>query len=277
MEMISAVKAMVWLALLLPLTTAPLVILRPKGCTAEINVIWYAFSLVFVIWWCLNSAIALNIIDLPWVDPAAKGLAKEAPSHGLYPAPWTGRYFYIMAQQYLTDTEAELGLVASVIIVAIAPQLLTYILSGLSGCASTPRLVWQFEKIAIWSLIKFLAAFGGLFAAEALDVRNFASTESFRESILADVESLLRGLTAVAVAFVLSVLQVYFLDIAQALGQAWQQKTNSWPYRVHRFFTRNLPRDEGQPSDEACSQPRLDGRPADKGRLAPSAQDLGRS
>jgi hypothetical protein len=78
-------------------------------------------------------------------------------------APWTGLYFYNKAKDYLTNTHAELGLVAIILIVTIAPQLMNYILAGLSGCAATPRYVCQFEKIAIWSLIKFSAAFGGVF------------------------------------------------------------------------------------------------------------------
>jgi hypothetical protein len=140
-----------------------------------------------------------------------------------------------------------LGLVVAVLIIAIVPQVLTYILSGLSGCASTPKLVWHFEKIAIWSLIKFLAAFGGFLTASAVNLYDIGFGPSVVNTVIlfsARVDRLLQGLTAVAIAFVITILQVYFLEFANSLRQAWKQKPESWPYRVHRFFTRNLPRDE---------------------------------
>jgi len=239
METISVPSAIAWSVLLLPLIAVPLVILRKKGCTAEINVIWYAFSLIFLAWWFLHLAMAWGFIELPWVD-AEPNRATPSPT----PAPWTGRYFYAMAHEYLTNTKAELALVAAVIVLAVAPQLLNYVLSGLSGCATTPPLVWQFEKIAIWSLIKFLAAFGGVFVAEGLGVYGTPDQDLSSRAIMDHAENLLRGLTAVGLAFVVTVLQVYTLEAASALGKAWQQKPESWPYRLHRFFTRNLPKDE---------------------------------
>jgi hypothetical protein len=110
---------------------------------------------MMVIWWSINLAVHLNILRL-WTPP-------KEPEH------WA-RYPYQIAREWLTDTHAELGFVAAILIVTIAPQFLNYILAGFSGCAATPRYVWQFEKIATWSLIKFLAAFGGLSVAEALGV-----------------------------------------------------------------------------------------------------------
>src|SRR5215471_4334017 len=69
---ITAMQAMLWWVFLLPIITLLLAILllRKAGGTAEINVIWYAFSLVFVIWWCVNAAITLSILDLSSGIPA---------------------------------------------------------------------------------------------------------------------------------------------------------------------------------------------------------------
>lgn len=228
--------------MVLPFIAVPIATLRKKGCTTEINVIWYAFSLVFVVWWCLNTAMALS-----GIEPPEEGGPPQPPT------PWL--YFYSEAEKYLSDLNAELSLVASIIIIAIAPQLLTYVLSGLSGCASTPRFVWQFGRIAIWSLVKFLAAFGGLQTAQMLGKSRF---DLFRHlpSIAAMIEYyaiLFRDvLISMALAFTIAVLQIYFLEAAHALGQAWNKQTESWPYRVHRFFTRNLPKGENPPSGDSC-------------------------
>jgi hypothetical protein len=252
-------ERIVWLTALLPLITVPLVILRRKGCTDEINIIWYAFSLVFVIWWCLNFALDLNLIALPWSDALVSkslltwnGIPKDSVAPGQGPAPWTGQYVYEMAKPFLTDYGAELGLVASILIVTIAPQLLNYILAGLSGCAATPRLVWEFEKIATWCLIKFLAAVGGISVADALGSYRITSSVRqywLRRSSESYVDDLLWGLSAVGLAFIVTVVQVYILQAAEALGKARQQKPKSCLYTVHRFFTRNLPREENKPGE----------------------------
>ncbi|MFC5320543.1 hypothetical protein [Bradyrhizobium oligotrophicum] len=264
-----------------------LIILRRKGCVAEINVIWYAFSLVFLLWWCLQLAFHLDILQQPFDDELGaqynatmveikqlpdieknkydsqeqmrlagqpvddefkrrRQLEQKLADLGRRLAdgePWTVRYVHLKVREYLTDTRAEIGAVAIFLIVTVGPQLMNYILSGLSGCAATPRYVWQFEKIAIWSLIKFLAAFGGLLVADAL---SFYQVTLFRDArakliIFIDyVSHLPWGLGAVALAFVTAVCQVYTLEAAQALGSAWQQKPGSLPIRLHRFFTRNV-------------------------------------
>lgn len=138
---------------------------------------------------------------------------------------------------------------AAILIVTIAPQLLNYILAGFAGCAATPRYVWQFEKVAIWSLIKFLAAFGGISIAEALGFY-----AQFGEDALTPdeggfgpdhyVEFFLWGIGAIGLAFVVAVLHVYALKAADGLGEAWDQKKTSLPYTLHRFFTRHLPQEE---------------------------------
>jgi hypothetical protein len=302
-------------AAVLSVLAVSLIVLRKKNCTAEINVIWYAFSLIFVLWWCLHLAMHWGLVRLPFdennlgyaisslereiaqmreaekrleFEPFLKdGKLNEEGFWQLTEAlhkrgdaqrkleelrrrqiegdPWTGRYLYHKAKEYLTNTAAELDLVAIILIVAILPQLMNYVLSGFLGCAATPRYVWQFEKVAIWSLIKFLAAFGGIFVADALgydalfvfavlrdDAPALPYTKSALQLMLRPfVDNLLWGVGAVAVAFILAVFQAYLLEIARALGDAWTKKPTSWPYRVHRFFTRNLPREESKPAEEA--------------------------
>jgi hypothetical protein len=281
-----AVKAVVWLLALLPVLTVCLIVLTKKNCTAEINVTWYAFSLVFVVWWCLNITMYLNIVRLP-VDEnllsEARGLAlslshlgntpdetaiqkrqqklEEVRSRLLEGAPWTGRYFYEKAKDLLTNTSAELGLIAIILIVSIVPQMLNYVLAGLSGCAATPRLVWQFEQFAVWSLIKFLGAFGGVSVAYALsstnDIAIYLSNYSYSNDIMKTlstidrhVDDLLWGIGAITLAFVVAVFQVYTLEVARALGDV-SKKTESWPHWFHSFFTRNLPLTKNGPAEEA--------------------------
>ena len=223
-------------------------ILTRKRCTPEINVIWYAFSLVFVIFWCLETAMWLGLLDglKPlWIDPSNPQLPAPVPPYPpsgqmpqrAEPDPWTIRWLFEGAQHLLIDIKGELALVLAVVITAIVPQLLTYILSGLCGCASTPKLVWQFEKFVIWSLIKFLAALAGFLAAAVLNLGNVFNTVQsiytgtffpFWAAIFhVDINTFLKVLSAIGGAFTLAVLQNYFLDFADALSHPETQKQNS--------------------------------------------------
>jgi hypothetical protein len=217
----------------LPMIAWSIDLLRAARRIAEINVVWYTFSLVFVIFWCLNLAAAWGFIELP----------RETHAGLVDLEPWTRPYFYMKAKDYLTDIKAELALIAAVIIIAILPQLMTYVVSGLSGCASTPRFVLQFEKIAIWSLIKFLAALGGFVTADALDASYFLG-KPFKDSTLSRTELLALGWGHLALAFGIAFLQIVFLIYVQRI------KTISWLNGLHRWFTRNVPRSEEQPSRE---------------------------
>jgi multisubunit Na+/H+ antiporter MnhC subunit len=71
-----------------------------------------------------------------------------------------------MLYEYLTNTDDEIAVVLILTALAIGPQVLTYILSGLSGSASPPKFVGTVAKLALWSFVKFIAGFGGIITAE---------------------------------------------------------------------------------------------------------------
>ena len=229
----SVAMAAVWTIAIGPLLATPILILRKEKHTAEINVIWYTFSLVFVIFWSLWAAVDLKIIEPVWSPfSAADGAIRQ------HAEPWTKQYFYELATDILLDWRGELLLVSSVLFIAIVPQLLTYILSGLSGCASIPKGVLLFEWIAIWSLIKFLAALGGFLAPTAFGI-GFSNYHG--DMLLINIITSLKGLTAVAAAFALAVLQeVYFEKFSRYLKQAVSRNPEWWPSKIYGFFTRKL-------------------------------------
>jgi hypothetical protein len=65
------------------------------------------------------------------------------------------------------------------------------------------------------------------------------------------VDFFLWGIGAVGLAFVVAVLQVYTLKAADALGEAWEKEQAFLPYKLHRFFTRHLPKEDRERADEA--------------------------
>lgn len=105
---------------------------------------------------------------------------------------------------YLTDVDDEFRLVAAVVYLAIGPQLLTYLLSGLSGSATPPKFVRQIGTIAIWSVIKFVAALSGILLAEPVARLSLGTQIS--------VLDFLQGTAMIALAFILAAIQHQYLD-----------------------------------------------------------------
>ena len=113
----------------------------------EIYIIWYMFFLFFVIFCVLHAYARVNNVAL-----------KDAFGR-------QGGEFFASAYDYLTNFEAEVAMVLTIFVLAVVPQWLTYIISGLSGSATPPKFVSQVTDIAMWSLIKFMAALGGVMLA----------------------------------------------------------------------------------------------------------------
>ena len=113
----------------------------------EIYAIWYVFSLLFLIFLALHAISGRT--------------GKEITD--LFGEPYAGAMKLVYNS--LTNVQDELVLVSAFVYLAVAPQILAYILSGLSGSATPPRWVRQIGTIAIWSLLKFLAALSGILLA----------------------------------------------------------------------------------------------------------------
>jgi hypothetical protein len=182
-----------------------------KNHAAEIYLIWYIFSLFFVLMF---------------------GLQFIAEWRGVNSTQVCGAYQETCdaAIRVFIGIDDELLLLFVLLSLAIIPQLLAYFLSGLlSGTASTPKFVRQIQTIAMWSLIKFLAGFGGIFSAPF-----FAMLAAGK---LWDDESatlLFLGVCVTIVAFSLASVQIAFAEGMQIL------KARAAIKRIHAFFTRNL-------------------------------------
>lgn len=127
-----------------------------KSKSHQIYVIWYMFSLFFVLFSMLYA----------YARASSAALEDAFGSEG-------GRLFK-KAYEYLTDLNGEVQMVLIFFGLAVVPQCLTYVLSGLSGSASPPKFVLQVTDVAIWSLVKFLAALSGIVLAASIWEGEFA-------------------------------------------------------------------------------------------------------
>ena len=199
--------------ILLILIAVSIHLLMVGGRFNEINVIWYAFSLVLVIRFA--------------VDVAAYANGYQSLHVFLELELGIPRKYTLGLHEMLTNARDELLLVAAIVVVAIVPQLLTYVLAGFAGCTKSPPLIWYFERLAAWILIKFLAALGGIVLEETISptTRSFSSVQAINLSLF-----------SLSLSFFLAFVQTSIIDMADG-----RIRPPNWVGRIHRWLTRNLP------------------------------------
>jgi hypothetical protein len=132
-----------WLLIfIIPLVISIFIFLLRKDHPTEVYVVWYAFSLFFVVFSFLSAY-------------AWKNNKTVNDIFGQF--AW-GEWVY----NWLTDWNADVWLVLVFLGLVVLPQLSAYLLSGISGSASPPMLILQAKDMALWSLIKTLASLSGI-------------------------------------------------------------------------------------------------------------------
>jgi len=124
--------------------------LRVKYGTS-VHVIWYLFSLA----WCVA------IIALPWAQDTGfideSGKAVNA----------SGKVF-MSAFNFSLDLDADFQFLLALVFLIVGPQGISYLLSGIFGCASRPRLVTYCVDFFAWSMAKSSAVAAGVLLAATM-------------------------------------------------------------------------------------------------------------
>jgi hypothetical protein len=186
-----------------------------RAHSTEIYLIWYAFSLLFAIFSGFVFVATKRQIKVPSVCGEYAGSCSTLIG-------------------WFVSVHDELILAGSLLAIGIVPQVMAYFLSGLTGSASPPKFVWHIEQVAVWSLIKFLARFGGITMGIA--------TGEFAAGKPLELDVLLGRAVSVCAAFYLAAIETW---LGAGLPTLWRSHEKSlWMLAaVHRFFTRNAPKD----------------------------------
>jgi hypothetical protein len=180
---------------------------------------------IYLIWY-INTFFFLLFLGMGWV--AEKHSARLIEVCGSYEQACKTIY------DYLTDIRGETSLIFIGVGLAIVPQVLTYVLSGLSGAASAPKFVLEVETLALWSFVKFTAALGGILIAEP-----FARLVTGSK---VEIVEFLPGPIYTLVAFSWVSTHVWFHDkwLPSVLNRF--ADPNGWLPTIHRIFTRKAQR-----------------------------------
>jgi hypothetical protein len=185
--------------------------LRKENST-KIYLIWYLFS--------LSLFIAFSVF-------AYANLAGVMSIEDMFGRKLSRIIFSIYA--YSLDFGEELKLIAFVVLLVCVPQLLAYVLSGISGSSSSLVFVSRISQVAIWSMIKFLAVCSGLFLASPL---SDILTGELNTNYLYIVNSLINIASAFG-------LMAGYLRGLPLLSRAVEVESFRFISRIHAYCTRN--------------------------------------
>ncbi len=115
---------------------------------SDVRVVWWLFSLTatatfLVAWWAVET----GAIDGSGGFHGRAGSVLQSVLKGVL------------------DLEASLKVYGALVALFVVPQLASWLLSGLSGCASAPVLIGAALRIFFWSIVKSLVVASGAIAA----------------------------------------------------------------------------------------------------------------
>jgi hypothetical protein len=122
----------------------------------HIHTLWYTFSLTLC-----AVFILLTYAYYTAAPSVSRGtiFSDMPPLSGL---PGRAALFFMHTSM---DSSVEILTLLTIGLLLILPQVMSYVISGLFGCASPPILVSTVSKIVTWSFIKFFCVLSGILAA----------------------------------------------------------------------------------------------------------------
>ena len=183
---------------------------------AEVRVVWYFFSLAVV----AVAGIACHAISVGAIDEGGN-------FHGKYGE------FIKDALNFMLDLKGGIFWVTVAFVLFLVPQLLSYVLSGISGCASAPLFISGSFDFLVWGYLKaFVTCAGITFSIGLLCFSGLISSD-FKSAPMLLPFSLLLLLVVFAILF-------FYLEG----GNYMKRLSDEFPklmrrcMKVHGFFTR---------------------------------------
>lgn len=187
---------------------------------SDIRVVWYFFGLSAVIS-LLLTAWAIN----------AEAVDAQGQFHGK-----AGQVLSFLLKSAL-DIKASLLLCAGIVALIVAPQLLSYFLSGLSGCATAPLFVQGSLGFFAWGLVKSLSVAAGVI----LVVPTYAWIERWKDWSFSNALGMIL-LAEMLVALAFCALFVYrgMVHAPRVLVQACPQSVLGLLESTRRWMSRRI-------------------------------------
>lgn len=143
--------ALVFIAIAIPIVIGFTGLKLADQDGTDVRVVWYFFSLA-VVATSITAAWASSIgaIDDKGVFQGEHGAAVN------------------VLLKFMTDLDADLKIFFSILAIVLLPQIASYVLSGIFGCASAPIFVGGAIRFFIWGLVKSFVVAAGIVLSVAL-------------------------------------------------------------------------------------------------------------
>jgi hypothetical protein len=155
------------------------------------------------------------------------------------------------ALKTLTDPWDEVILLAFMLALIIAPQLISYVISGMFGCATAPLFVSQSTKIAIWSLVKFLVGLGAILASRPFAKLFVGSFNGNMGTYYYGLGEFVPGYAVTCSGFLVGAALAIAESASSVLRQRLFEERNRWLLRAavktQRWLKRNRSEEKPQP------------------------------
>lgn len=180
----------------------------------DIRVVWYFFSLSLVV----TFVIALWAVDSGAITEHGtfQGGAGEALQKLLH---------------FMLDLNADIKILVVIFAFIVLPQVFSYVLSGLSGCASNPLLIRESFSFFVWGLIKAFAGCAGIISSLSM----FGLWKNLAGWSVQGAFAML--FTSVALIF-FSFLVLFQYRAAETVAADIHNRCHSRLVAMHRWFTR---------------------------------------
>lgn len=118
---------------------------------SDIRVVWYFFALSLV----ATFGIAWQAADIGAIN-----------EHGAF----QGSLGEIIKKllDFMLNINADLKILIGIVLLIVLPQIISYVLSGLAGCATTPLLIEGSLRFLIWGLVKSFVVCAGIILSLAV-------------------------------------------------------------------------------------------------------------
>jgi hypothetical protein len=154
---------------LVNLSTSSLLVLFAAILLAAIVVIWYAGTRLAdhhgsdlrIVWYLFSLSSLCTLIAAAW----ASSVGAIDPS-GSFQGGW-GKAIEAFLK-FMLDLDTDVKLFATILAVVVLPQMTSYLLSGLFGCASSPILIGRAFALFVWSTVKSFVVASGILLTVAI-------------------------------------------------------------------------------------------------------------
>lgn len=111
----------------------------------DIRIVWYLFSLTSVV----TCILALGAHEVGAID-----------NRGMFQGSLGASINTLL--KFMLNLDSDVKIFSAILAIVLLPQVISYFLSGLFGCASSPIFVGSAIRFFIWSVVKSLVVAAGL-------------------------------------------------------------------------------------------------------------------